>query len=287
MKILLFCPLHPLWGILHPALESIHALDVSGFDVTYHYEDERRMNGGDAYDQITAKYQYGRGLALDGGYDAMLTIEYDNVVPVDALQKLAQVDADVAYGLYVTGRGNRWLAFIHLWPKSGITYSRDEPTARAAWGDVMPSAGVGFGCTLIRRHVLEGVPFRREKGHPSSNDWWFALDLAEKGYRQAHDCGVVVGHIRRNGDIAWPIPAHPFARIEKGKDVLANIPEGELGEYICNTILASRQDNHYYQVGDRIMLTPEKAAIHLRKGQVSPLPIVPEPKKRTTKKDEE
>jgi len=38
---------------------------------------------------------------LDQGFDALLTIEHDMVIPPDALLKLLDTKADVVYGLYV------------------------------------------------------------------------------------------------------------------------------------------------------------------------------------------
>jgi hypothetical protein len=288
VKVFLFCPLHPVRSIDREALAAINALDTSGFDVTVHYEAEGNVPAtGDAYDAVTAKYQHAQRLFLAGDYDAMLTVEYDNIVPVDALQKLSRVDADVAYGLYCARHNSRWLAFIKIWDSSGITYSLDEATTKAAWGKVIDSVGVGFGCTLIHRHVLEAIPFRRVAGHPCCNDWFFALDCIAAGYRQKHDTSVLVGHVRNDAPrvVIWPIAEAPFHRLEEeNRRELATLDMDSSGltEYVCNCSIVSQSQNHYYQPGDSIWLTAESAKVHLELGQVSPKPVAIEeaPKQR-------
>jgi hypothetical protein len=51
------------------------------------------------YANITRKYERGRQMALDLGYDAMLCLEDDIIVPRDTLTRLLACDADIAYGL--------------------------------------------------------------------------------------------------------------------------------------------------------------------------------------------
>jgi hypothetical protein len=294
VKVLLFCPLHPQYVIYPEAKASIDALDTTGFDVTVHFESEAHTEGiADAYDAVTVKYQEAQRIALEGDYDAMLTVEADNIVPVDALQKLSRVDADVAYGLYCARHNSRWLAFLKIWDSSGVTYSLDESTTKAAWGNVVESAGVGFGCTFIHRHVLEAIPFRRVKGHPCANDWFFALDCIAAGYRQKHDCSVLVGHIRQDRPkvTIWPIPEAPFHRIvEEAREERKNLDlnSTELVEYICNCSIVSQSQNQYYQPGESIWMTPEQAIIHLDNGQISPKPepIVIEPQSKRQRKSD-
>ena len=49
-----------------------------------------------------------------GGFDALLLVENDMILPPDALLKMAAVDADVVYGLYVNRHGwRKWLAYTY------------------------------------------------------------------------------------------------------------------------------------------------------------------------------
>ena len=164
---------------------------------------------------VLYNYQKGRALALSGGYDAMLAIESDMAIPPDALEKLLEVDADVAYGLYCWRHGKpRWNAYIE--PLGGTQEGSTMQSiinwpdrAREAWGKVVPVWGVGLGCTLIHRHVLEALEFRGT--WPASCDWYFALDAVEKGFRQASHLGVVCGHMTMEPtpQILWPDADNP------------------------------------------------------------------------------
>ncbi len=148
-------------------------------------------------------------MALDSGYDALWTVEADMIVPPDALRRLAAVDADVAYGLYVSRHGRlQWLAYLSVTEHSGTSISVLPERAREAWGKVIETQGAGMGCTLIHRHVLEAIPFRRISGTQLANDWYFSLDCIAHGFRQAHDMGCVCGHIQGlpSPKIYWPDP---------------------------------------------------------------------------------
>ena len=47
---------------------------------------------------VFAQYRMARGWTLAGGYDALLTVEHDMVLPPDAVEKLVDAGAPVAYG---------------------------------------------------------------------------------------------------------------------------------------------------------------------------------------------
>ena len=220
MDILIVCPTYN--RLFTPTLRSIFGLQSVGGRLDtffpYHgYGDGER----DSRDIICDKYNAGRAKALAGGYDAMLTIESDMIVPPDAAVKLAATDADVAYGVYVFRRRPfDWNAYSVLqedalmgWPLSNV-----PERARLDWGSVVDVDGVGLGCTLIRRHVLEAFPFRADgikhmDGTRSHADWYAALDWMNAGYTQKCDLSVVCGHIsaqNRKGKLSpcvmWPDP---------------------------------------------------------------------------------
>ncbi len=145
------------------------------------------------------------------GYDAVLMVEADMIVPEDTLERLTAVDADVVYGLYCSRHNDhRWLVATELGMGSSKFLSYDRERAKASWGQVVPSVGVGMGCTLIYRHVFKKVKFRVVPGpgigHGAADDWYFALDCQTAGFRQATDLGVVCGHITTHPApmVIWP-----------------------------------------------------------------------------------
>lgn len=183
--------------------------------------------------RIAAKYNAARTMCLDGGYDALLTIESDMIVPADALTRLLDCDADVAYGLYCLRRPPyEWSAYsvidgMRAWPLSKVM-----DRAKDDWGRVVAVDGIGFGCTLIRRHVLESLAFRahgptHDDGERSHCDWYFALDCLDAGYVSRCDTALVCGHITPlnaagaiSPSIIWPdAAADGLYRFEEYHDV--------------------------------------------------------------------
>lgn len=165
----------------------------------------------DGHDIVTAKYREAQQLFLDGPYDTFIAIEDDMVIPLDTFTRLQAVldgGADIAYGLYCwrhgIGSAQRWSAYTSLNEDNGRSLSQDKDEARAAFGQVVDVAGVGMGCTAIKRHVLEATPFDR-RGR-ACNDWYLAVDAQTRGYTQRCDTGLVCGHYTREPSprILWP-----------------------------------------------------------------------------------
>lgn len=250
------------------------------------------------YDNILEKYQRAREMTLAGGYDALFTVEADVILPSDALLRLTQVEADVTYGLYVSRhRRYKWLAATQLSERVGHWLSDDVQAARAAWGKVIDTHGVGMGCTLIQRHVLETIPFRRAKGS-FANDWYFSLDLKDEGFIQKHDLGVVCGHIAQwpAQRVIWPSPNAPGMYREQ------NITWTEADRRLMGMTKRGRKDMNYialvriwhtgekrsYEAGERVSLAHLDAGsieLLMSKGIVK---LAPEPKTvaETTKSEE-
>lgn len=173
-------------------------------------------------------------MMLNGRYDALLTIESDMIVPPDTLQRLVACESGVAYGLYVFRHTrHNWSAYISLAETTGRSISDDADEARAAWGTVKDVAGVGLGCTLIRRDVLEAIPFRLFEDAPDKTacDWAFAYDCQQVGITQRCDLGVVCGHqtYKPYPMILWPDPNDPrlYRRESLGGVTMKEIKPGD------------------------------------------------------------
>lgn len=144
-----------------------------------------------------------------GDYTHMLTLEDDMVVPPDALTKLLAVDAPVAYGLYCWRRKPYyWNAYRSLMLDTGASWMYDQPhTAAKLLKDAAPveTMGLGNGCTLIKREILDQIPWRLDLGR-AAPDWWFANDCTAAGITQVHHFGVVCGHISLTpaARVLWP-----------------------------------------------------------------------------------
>lgn len=216
--VLLFCALHPgdeTRPPIYPATADGIAAQLKTPGVRVDYAPDI-----DAYPEqpgfpdILAKYRRARLMLLEGGYDALLTVESDMILPDDALERLLEVKADVVYGLYCSRRAPYpWLIFGDD-ERSGLRRIR-EPEAAKAWGYTLTSCGAGLGCTLIRRRALEMLDFRMAGDSPPC-DWHFSIDAMRAGMQQAHDLRVICGHILGDGKAVFPDPFGPaYHRMER------------------------------------------------------------------------
>jgi len=218
--VLVFCPMSPsyprLWGrtiqsIMRMTSETV-GLEfwLRGHDNPCEYP----------YQNVAHNYNLAREIVLKLGLDALLTIESDMIVPPDTVDRLIATEADIAYGLYVWRHGRKeWSAYTSLKGLKGVSISRDPEAAKAAWGTVIDVAGVGQGCTLVRREVLEKIEFTLWPGSPKfvAPDWMLAIDAQINGFTQRCDLGVVCGHQSYAPwpQIIWPDPDAPdLYRIE-------------------------------------------------------------------------
>jgi hypothetical protein len=168
--------------------------------------------GADTYRNVLNLYRQARRLLLaNPQYTHLLTIEDDMIVPRDALDKLMELGADVAYSVYCWrwGPPHRLSAYRYLFEDNGCSWGSDEPhTARRylETGTPIEVNGVGLGCTLITRGVLETIDFRIGEPARTANDWYFAVDCQKIGARQVAHFGVPCGHIRLDPSarVIWP-----------------------------------------------------------------------------------
>ena len=223
MKVLLFCPLNPekdhkgkrmvqLYGKTN---QSIFRQDYPKLDIWFSKGDNPFFDSNGRHN-IAHNYNKARQWVLDNDYDALLTVEADMVIPPNAVSKMVkhadEDNADVVYGLYCFKNTSSWSAFTELDVKHGRSLSKDKAKAREIWGQTIDVAGVGLGCTLIKRNVLEKIEFRTDETRPTMhNDWWFGIDCQEHGFKQVCDTSIVCGHIDLKPAIRviWPDPDQP------------------------------------------------------------------------------
>lgn len=149
---------------------------------------------------VLAQYQRAREIALSLQVDALLTIEHDMVPPPEALMKLWSAQKPVVYGVYLLRHG---VKVLNTYEYAGarnlgesLSLHPDRLEAARKGGELVRVSGVGFGCTLIRREVLERFEFH---GGPSADDYTpdvpFATDLVRAGVEQWAHFGVLCGHV--------------------------------------------------------------------------------------------
>lgn len=152
---------------------------------------------------VLAQYRVGWALALAGGYDALWTVEHDMAPPPNALELLWGADAPVAYGVYLLRHGSNVVNALQASTGRNIGMSlslHPAELAQARRRGVVEVSGVGFGCTLIRRAVLEQIALRPDLatvGDEQTPDMPFATDCVRAGVRQVAHFGVLCGHVER------------------------------------------------------------------------------------------
>jgi hypothetical protein len=148
---------------------------------------------------VQAKYKRAWAATLAGGYDALLTVEQDMLLPPDALQKLWDAGGEFVYGVYMLRHRSN---VINAWRYEGnrnmgmslSLYPRELAQLRQA-GELVRVSGVGWGCTLIRRSVVERMPLHDGNGTCLACDIPLAIDCLRAGIvLQAH-FGVLCGHV--------------------------------------------------------------------------------------------
>lgn len=163
---------------------------------------------------VLAQYEMSRTLLLSSSADALLLVEHDMVLPPDTLAKLYCTDAPVVYAVYRFRHGTHVLNACryendHALGES-LTWHPAEVQAaqRRGWATV---SGQGFGCTLIRRPVVERLPFRRNDDSPLP-DHVFALDCVTNGIGQIARFDAPVVHID-SGDQRIEVWSQPMETV--------------------------------------------------------------------------
>lgn len=156
---------------------------------------------------VLAKFRRARQMALDGGHDALVTVEHDMIVPHDALTQFVKANEQVAYGVYKLRHG---LRILNAWRANANTGKPMHPPPQFqrliddASEIMWPMSGCGWGCTFIRRDVLERITFT-DSGENEAGDLAFSFDCLRNKVRAFAHFGVICGHIDLdNGVTLWP-----------------------------------------------------------------------------------
>lgn len=181
---------------------------------------------GQSHKNVLAQYQWGRETFLESDAEYLLLYEHDMVMPAGAVGKMLEAMAGggylgvgqasderratsdeweigVVYAPYLLRHGswvlNTWeYVNDHALGESFTLNPKLLATARTR--NVVRVCGCGFGCTLIRRSVVERFVFRDGGGDQWSPDIPFAYDCLYAGVvavaRMDVDCDHLDGGLR-------------------------------------------------------------------------------------------
>lgn len=172
--------------------------------------------GGGRLDHLH-QYQRGRYAFLRGPYDAMLVIESDILPPGDTLKRLWALDCDLAYGVYTFRSPRNPVNVSQIYPQPAKNRGSTLSGVPGLWAaacakGVIKCSGQGFGCILIRRHVLEEIEFRLSDDHLNKGahcDTFFHDDAYAAGFQMKADTRVLCGHKHEDGKIVFPERIEP------------------------------------------------------------------------------
>lgn len=138
---------------------------------------------------------------LKTGAKYLLHLESDVIVPPDIIQRLLRSRKDSVSPIYnlslgsnrhVVQRNRQWgmpFADKYSW---GYTYGRVDQDF--ADGTVKKIQTNGLGCILLKKGIMEHVPFRYRPNVDSAPDSAFTHDLLIKGIDNFCDTSIVVYH---------------------------------------------------------------------------------------------
>lgn len=190
MRILLAVPTFE--HIQNEVFQAIYDLDKCGHDVDFKY-----VTG---HDCAKARNVIA-DLAIGGGYDYVLMVDSDTIIPKDALKNLLDPAADIVLGC--CPRKNTKTKEAPLCPatcldlKESLTYDQLQGTER-----IELSVG-GFACALVRTEVFYDLmyPYFSYKtfdtGAVLSEDYYFCQQCIGAGYQVWADPRVKCGHLAR------------------------------------------------------------------------------------------
>lgn len=217
--------------IFDRCMQSIAAFDYDNFDVMvvdnsksfdYFLKLKRRGyqnvfhvdRGKNSREALTKSQNYIRAKMLEGGYDYLLFVESDLLPPPDTIIRLMGYGKPVVGSTYMIGTGDYQVPCIFLDDirKEGFKATRPlgikvEDDGRKlrnpreiemflnTGGPIKQAHGVGFGCTLIKREIIEKYGFWcDERFDDKHSDVYFYLDLSRDRVPVFVDITGVVPH---------------------------------------------------------------------------------------------
>ena len=173
------------------------------------YETEFQYFFGYQIDQI-------RNLIADWAknYDYLFSVDSDIVFPRDALTRLIAADKDIISGLYIQRKpGQHILELYQDNPAGGVD---NIPYWAIKGRGVIPIAGCGFGCVLIKSAVIRGMEYPHfyyqsaiSHANTISEDIYFCSKARKAGYTMWADTGLHCEHIGSTKFTVEPAPFKP------------------------------------------------------------------------------
>jgi hypothetical protein len=195
MKVLIHCANFPRY----PEVEDSHRrLDTSFCEVDWLYTVYNPFEIQNWQRNIPYKLNKARVCAIALGYDYLFNVEWDIILPHDALYQLLRTGHKVISGLYrlrPSHTGTRAYA-ARIWDVPGPQPADDRYIRHGVdfeFGDIVKCTFVGFGCILFHRTILQAHEFLE------NTDVAFAKWAQETGVPLYVHTGVKCIHLEEGG----------------------------------------------------------------------------------------
>lgn len=190
MKILIAVPTFE--NITPETFKSIYDLDRCGHDV--HFDYVKGYDCAKARNAITCK-------ALDGGYDYVLMVDSDIILPPETLRFFLEEPVDICFGLYPHKNSKDGKAEI-------FKIGTDNYELRFHYSELKDKRikvkGAGFGCAFVSTDALKKMeyPYFKYVAYKSGNflseDLYFCDCAAQKHIGLWADTRIRCGHLARH-----------------------------------------------------------------------------------------
>lgn len=182
----------PTFETIEPEVfKSIYDLDSNGHDLFFEF-----VKG---YDCAVARNEIGK-MVQRGGYDYVLMVDSDTVIPPDALSLMLEPPADVCLGLCPrknTKEGKTAIIKIGAPAYHDSFYYNELPEGRTL------VKGGGFACALVKANVFTRMDYpyfqyvTNADGSTLSEDYYFCQNARFMGIDIWMDPRVRCGHLAR------------------------------------------------------------------------------------------
>jgi FkbM family methyltransferase len=161
----------------------------------------------DGYD---TEFQYFYGYQIDQirnligewakHYDYLFSVDSDIILPKDTLVRMLSADKDMISGLYIQRKPGQHI--LELYQDSARGGVENIPYAAIKNRGVIPVAGCGFGCVLIKADIFRKMPYPHfvyqsaiDHANTLSEDIYFCNKARSLGYTIWADTSIQCEHI--------------------------------------------------------------------------------------------
>ena len=151
---------------------------------------------------------------LEGDYTHLFILEQDLIPPKDIIEQLIEHDKDVVGGWYYITQVPR-PCLSREWTLVDMKFFQKSPLMiELAKERLIKCFSGSFGCSLIKRKVIEEIKFKVYRHFSHHSDTWFYFDCEKKGFEVWVDTDLLIPHFQ---DYKWGEILNKDKRIDEEK----------------------------------------------------------------------